>query len=108
VLQALGVAENTKKLTVADLGRSIPDALSKDKLVEVKLVTSAERKVSLTRQLQIQIEAARQSGRQFVLVVNKGAAVNSKLRDAINTARGAILEFDPINKTFLIYANVCS
>jgi hypothetical protein len=108
VLQALGVAENTKKLTVADLGRSIPDALSKDKLVEVKLVTSAERKVSLTRQLQIQIEAARQSGRQFVLVVNKGAAVNEALRREVGLNGGTILTFDPINKTFLVYANVCS
>jgi hypothetical protein len=63
-LDELGLTKNTAKV-FSPKGASIPDALTPELSVERKDAA----RVSLTRQLQIQTQAARVSGRQSVLVV---------------------------------------
>ena len=71
VLEDLGLDKNTGKVLTSE-GRSIPDALTDSMSVETKDAVS----VSRTRQVRIQTEAARASGRQSVLVTGEKATVS--------------------------------
>ncbi len=79
VLNDLGLTKNTKKVSTAE-GNSIPDALTDTLSVEVKDAQS----VSLTRQLRIQTEAARASGRQSILVTGKNTCVSGTCQRAFD------------------------
>ena len=63
VLQDLGLTRNTQSVLTAE-GRSVPDALTDSISVEIKDSAYVYR----SRQVRIQTEAARESGRQSVLV----------------------------------------
>jgi RHS repeat-associated protein len=80
VLNELGLTKNTTAVSTAE-GRSIPDALTKSLSVEVKDAA----KVSLTRQLRIQTEAARASGRESVLITGENTCVSGACSRAFDT-----------------------
>jgi hypothetical protein len=73
------LTKNTAAVRTAE-GAAIPDALTSTMSVEVK---STER-VSLTRQLRIETEAARAAGRSSVLVVGPQTVVSGPARDAFD------------------------
>ena len=75
VLDELGVPKNTEKVTTPE-GRSIPDALTPTKSIEIKDAAQ----VSNTKQLRIQAEAARQSGRNPVLITGEKTHVSGKVK----------------------------
>ncbi len=80
VLNELGLAKNTTAVSTAE-GRSIPDALTRSLSVEVKDTAN----VSLTRQLRIQTEAARASGRESVLITGENTCVSGACSRAFDT-----------------------
>jgi RHS repeat-associated protein len=80
VLNELGLTKNTTAVSTAE-GRSIPDALTKSLSVEVKDAAN----VSLTRQLRIQTEAARASGRESVLITGENTCVSGACSRAFDT-----------------------
>jgi RHS repeat-associated protein len=80
VLSELGLAKNTTSVSTAE-GRSIPDALNRALSVEVKDAAS----VSLTKQLRIQTEAARASGRESVLITGEKTCVSGPCSRAFDT-----------------------
>lgn len=81
VLNELGLTtRNTTAVSTAE-GRAIPDALTKSLSLEVKDAAN----VSLTRQLRIETEAARASGRQSILVTGKKTCVSGPCSRAFDT-----------------------
>ena len=80
VLGDLGLPKNKATVFTGE-GRSIPDALTRALSVEIK--DAAE--VSLTRQLRIQTEAARASGRESVLVTGENTCVSRACSRAFDT-----------------------
>ena len=83
VLEELGLTKNTKAVSTAE-GRSIPDALTDALSVEVKDAA----RVSLTRQLRIQTEAAREAERQSVLITGENTCVSGACSRAFDTIIG--------------------
>jgi len=79
VLEDLGLDKNTGKVLTSE-GRSIPDALTDSMSVEIKDAVS----VSRNRQVRIQSEAARASGRQSVLVTGEKTTVSGPAQDAFD------------------------
>lgn len=75
-----GLTKNSTAVSTAE-GRSIPDALTKSLSVEVKDAAN----VNLTRQLKIQTEAARASGRESVLVTGEKTCVSGACSRAFDT-----------------------
>ena len=73
VLNDLELPKNTKKVTTSK-GSSIPDALTGTKSIEIK----DTKRVSFTNQLEIQAEAAAQSGRKSVLITGERTSVSGK------------------------------
>lgn len=71
VLKDMGLTKNTQKVSTVE-GNSIPDALTDSLSVEIKDAA----RVSATRQLRIQTEAAKAAGRQSVLVTGKNTCVS--------------------------------
>ena len=71
VLRDMGLSKNTKTVSSIE-GRSIPDALTDAVSVEIKDAA----KVNYTRQLRIQVDAARNSGRTSVLVTGRNTCVS--------------------------------
>jgi RHS repeat-associated protein len=71
VLQDLGLTRNTQSVITAE-GRSVPDALTDSISVEIKDSAYVYR----SRQVRIQTEAARASGRQSVLVTGTDTEVS--------------------------------
>ncbi|QEW05721.1 type VI secretion system tip protein TssI/VgrG [Nitrincola iocasae] len=79
VLDDLGLPKNTKKVST-DEGNAIPDAMTSTRSIEVKDCKS----VACTRQVRIQTEAARQSGRESVLVTGERTHVTPQTREAFD------------------------
>ena len=79
VLDDLGLPKNNTKVSTAE-GNSIPDALTSTKSIEIKDCIS----VSCTGQIRIQAQAARNSGRESILVTGKNTNVNQNTRDAFD------------------------
>ncbi|MCX8003844.1 MAG: putative toxin [Burkholderiaceae bacterium] len=79
VLRDMGLEKNTSRVST-EKGTSIPDALTERLSVEIK---DAQR-VTWTRQLQIQTEAARQSGRESVLVTGQRTCVSGNCEGAFD------------------------
>ncbi|ODS22911.1 hypothetical protein AB835_11710 [Candidatus Endobugula sertula] len=75
VLEDLGLKKNNKKVSTEE-GNSIPDALTKNKSIEIKDCKS----VSCTKQIRIQTDAAKESGRTPVLVTGKNTKVSGSTR----------------------------
>jgi hypothetical protein len=71
VLQELGLTKNTKAVSTAE-GRAVPDAMTDALSVEIKDAAS----VSRTRQVRIQTDAARNSGRESVLITGEKTCVS--------------------------------
>lgn len=71
VLAEMGLTKNTEAVSSAE-GRSIPDALTNTMSVEVKDTA----RVTATRQVRIQTDAASASGRQSVLVTGQNTRVS--------------------------------
>jgi RHS repeat-associated protein len=80
VLQELGLHRNNMVVSTAE-GRAIPDALTNTLSIEIKDATH----VYLTRQLRIQTEAARASGRQSVLITGENTCVSGPCSRAFDT-----------------------
>jgi RHS repeat-associated protein len=80
VLTDLGLSKNRTAVSTAE-GWSIPDALTKTSSVEVK--DTAE--VYLTKQLRIQTEAARSSGRDSTLITGDNTRVSGPASRAFDT-----------------------
>lgn len=80
VLNELGLTKNTTAVSTAE-GRSIPEALTKSLSVEVKDAAH----VNLTRQLRIQTEGARASGRESVLIKGENTCVSGACSRAFDT-----------------------
>lgn len=72
VLKDLGLEKNRLSVSSAE-GRSIPDALTDTVSIEIK----DRAKVSMTRQLRIQTEAARNSGKESVLITGQNTCVSA-------------------------------
>lgn len=72
VLGSMGLSRNTQAVATAE-GRSIPDALTRAASVEIKDTA----RVSATRQVRIQTDAAAASGRQSVLVTGTRTRVTA-------------------------------
>ncbi len=73
VLAEKGLAKNTEKVVGAE-GKAIPDALTKTDLVEVKDAA----RVTDSKQLRIESQAAQGSGRQSTLVTGENTKVSPK------------------------------
>jgi RHS repeat-associated protein len=71
VLGEMNLSKNTKKVNTRE-GNSIPDALTDWQSVEIKDTAN----ISLTKQLRIQTEAARASGRQPVLFTGEKTCIS--------------------------------
>lgn len=71
VLKELGLKKNTKTVSTAE-GRSVPDALTDTLSVEIKDAA----RVARTSQVRIQTEAARNSGRESVLITGEKTCVS--------------------------------
>lgn len=71
VLLDMGLTKNTQAVASAE-GRSIPDALTSTASFEIKDAAS----VSATRQVRIQTDAAKASGRQSVLITGENTHVS--------------------------------
>ena len=83
MLDDLGLPKNTKLVTTPD-GRSIPDALTDSKSIEIK----DAKRVSNTRQLRIQAGAAAHSGRESVLITGEKTRVSGKVKENFDVIRG--------------------
>jgi len=77
VLNDLGLKKNTEKVSTAE-GNAIPDALTKNKSIEIKDAESVAR----TKQIRIQTEAAKASGREPELITGTNTRVSKQARDA--------------------------
>ena len=75
VLKDLGSTKNTETVSTAE-GSAIPDALTDALSVEIKDSIN----VSLTRQLRIQTQAAREAGRESILVTGENTCVSRLLK----------------------------
>ena len=82
VLNDLELPKNTQKVTTSK-GRSIPDALTDTKSIEIK----DTKRVSFTNQLEIQAEAAAQSGRESVLITGEKTHVSKNTREKFEVIR---------------------
>lgn len=71
------MTKNTTTVSTAE-GNSIPDALTDALSVEVKDATNV-------RQLRIQTEAAREAGRESVLVTGKNTCISAPCENAFDT-----------------------
>ena len=79
VLNELGLSKNTQKVTTAE-GNAIPDALTSTRSIEIKDTLC----VSCTKQVRIQTEAARASGRESVLITGERTHVTSQAERAFD------------------------
>lgn len=80
VLKKMGLKSNKSTKVKTSEGNSVPDGLTKKLSVEVKDTKS----VSLTKQLRIQTEAAKQSGRKSILVTGKNTKVSGPAKKAFD------------------------
>ncbi|HTU12442.1 MAG TPA: RHS repeat-associated core domain-containing protein [Allosphingosinicella sp.] len=78
-LARLGLTKNTRSVSTSE-GSSTPDALTPTASIEIKDV----QRVSLTRQIRIQTEAARESGRQSVLITGRHTRVSRQAEAAFD------------------------
>jgi RHS repeat-associated protein len=79
VLQEMGLTKNTQSVVSAE-GKAIPDALTRTTSIEIK---DAQR-VNLTKQLRIQTEAAKASGRDSILVTGEKTCVSAPCSGAFS------------------------
>jgi propanediol dehydratase small subunit len=79
VLKDMGLEKNTKSLTTAE-GKTIPDAMTESKMVEIK----DTKEVYMTKQLRIQTDAARESGRKSILVTGEKTKVSDRVEKAFD------------------------
>jgi len=80
VLNKMGLDKNNSKVSTSE-GNSMPDALTDTMSVEVKDVKN----VSLTKQLRIQTQAAKQNGKTSVLVVtDKNEKISGPAKEAFD------------------------
>jgi uncharacterized protein RhaS with RHS repeats len=80
VLNKMGLDKNNSKVSTSE-GNSVPDALTDSMSVEVKDVKN----VSLTKQLRIQTQAAKQEGKTSVLVVtDKNEKISGPAKEAFD------------------------
>ncbi|MEZ5307877.1 MAG: hypothetical protein R2684_12100 [Pyrinomonadaceae bacterium] len=79
VLDDLGLPKNTQKVSTAE-GNAIPDALTSTRSIEIKDCIS----VACTRQIRIQTDAARASGREPLLITGERTHVTQQAREAFN------------------------
>jgi len=77
VLNDLGLKKNTEKVSTAE-GNAIPDALTKNKSIEIKDTEC----VTCTKQIRIQTEAAKASGRESELITGTNTRVNEQTERA--------------------------
>ena len=82
VLNDLELPKNTKKVTTSK-GSSIPDALTDTKSIEIK----DTKRVSFTKQLEIQAESAQESGRKSVLITGERTSVSGKAESNFEVIR---------------------
>jgi hypothetical protein len=75
----MGLQKNTTKVSSPE-GKSIPDALTDTKSVEIKDTKS----VCCDKQVRIQTDAAKASGRESVLVTGMETDVNQKATEAFD------------------------
>lgn len=94
VLEALGQAKNTTKVTGAfrgGVGRAIPDIL-KEGVTDIKDVVD----LTFTRQLQIEYDTARAAGEPFSVIVSpRTRNISQPLKRAVRDTGGTIQRFDP-------------
>jgi hypothetical protein len=79
VLNDLGLSKNTQKVRTGE-GASTPDALTKRQSIEIKDCIG----VSCTKQIRIQTEAARRSGRQSTLITGDKTHVSGPAQRAFD------------------------
>jgi hypothetical protein len=82
VLESMGMAKNTQKVTTKQ-GGSIPDGMDSTNVVEIK----DAKKVSNTRQLQIQRENAQATGRNHVVVTGTNTHVTQPVQTGSTVIR---------------------
>ncbi|MEQ1591030.1 MAG: RHS repeat-associated core domain-containing protein [Thiobacillaceae bacterium] len=83
VLNDIGLAKNTQKVRTSE-GASIPDGLTKNRSVEIKDCIS----VTCTKQIRIQTDAAKNTGRESTLVTGENTRVSPR----------AVRAFDKIDR----------
>lgn len=79
VLNELGLPKNTQKVTTAE-GNAIPDALTSTRSIEIKDTVC----VSCTKQVRTQTDAAREAGRESVLITGSKTRVSGPARRAFD------------------------
>jgi len=79
VLKELGLTKNTQKVTSVE-GNAIPDALTRTQSIEIKDALC----VSCTAQLRIQTQAAREAGRESVLITGKETRIFGPVKEAFD------------------------
>lgn len=79
VLKEMGLDKNTKKVATTE-GASIPDALTKNKSIEIKDAAC----VSCTKQVRIQTKAAKEAGRESVLVTGSKTRISDNAKKAFD------------------------
>ena len=88
-LDALGVDKNTTTFYVNGTA-TIPDAVTSSSVIEIK----GGRQISLTRQIRAQIQLARNTGRQFVLLVDPDVQrISAPLLQEIRASGGKVKTF---------------
>ena len=93
MLKKLGLQKNTKtfvsKTNKGEFVRVIPDAVTENTIIEIKDV----QKLSLTKQIQGEYNAAVSSGKTFELHVRQGAELSSPLKKMEELENFKIVEF---------------
>jgi hypothetical protein len=79
VLKELGLVKNSRWVTTAE-GRSMPDALTDTMSVEIKDAAY----VSASRQLRIQADAAKTSGRESILIAGTKTKISRQVWELFN------------------------
>ena len=79
VLNELGLTKNTQRVTTAE-GNAIPDALTSTRSIEIKDTLC----VSCTKQIRIETGAAREAGRESVLITGTKTRVYDRASKAFD------------------------
>jgi len=82
VLEEIGLQKNTEVVS-SPLGRSIPDAITQTTIIDIKDV----KVVSFTRQLRIQADAARATGRTNIVITGRNSRVSKPLSEGATIER---------------------
>jgi RHS repeat-associated protein len=97
VTSALGASPNTVAVEVQGIGRAVPDIMGSNGITEIKDVL----RLSYTKQLRVQVAAAKNADIPFNLIVGpRNQYISKPLIQAVQQTGGTITVFDPATGLF--------